>query len=71
MGRKLDQGILVQMVLQDTQVLAVHRITVGWVEGSSIGRGGDRRRPITSTNVPGIWRAAIAGSRPMVTARSK
>lgn len=28
-GRKLDQGILVQMVLQDTQILAVHRVTLG------------------------------------------
>lgn len=28
-GRKLDQGILVQMVLQDTQILAVHRVALG------------------------------------------
>jgi hypothetical protein len=28
-GRKLDQGILVQMVLQDTEILAVHRVGVG------------------------------------------
>lgn len=27
-GRKLDQGILVQMVLQDTQILAVHRVAL-------------------------------------------
>ncbi len=29
MGRKLDQGVLVQMVLQDTQILAVHRMHGG------------------------------------------
>ena len=28
-GRKLDQGVLVQMVLHDTQVIAVHRVALG------------------------------------------
>src|SRR5262249_34994578 len=28
-GRKLDQGILVHMVLQDAQVIAVHRVALG------------------------------------------
>ena len=28
-GRKMDQGVLVQMVLQDTQIVAVHRVAVG------------------------------------------
>ena len=28
-GRKLDQGILLQMVLHDTQVIAVHRVALG------------------------------------------
>ncbi len=44
MGRKLDQGVLVQMVLQDTQVLAVHRITVGGRRKLPIGRRGDEGR---------------------------
>jgi hypothetical protein len=28
-GRKLDQGVLVQMVLEDTQILAVHKVSIG------------------------------------------
>ena len=28
-GRKLDQGVLVRVVLQDTQILAVHRVALG------------------------------------------
>jgi hypothetical protein len=34
-GRKLDQGILVQMVLHDTQILAVHRVAVGGPKNAS------------------------------------
>jgi hypothetical protein len=32
-GRKLDQGILVQLVLKDTQIIAVHRVTLGGPKG--------------------------------------
>jgi hypothetical protein len=28
-GRKLDQGVLVQLVLEDTQILAVHKVSLG------------------------------------------
>ncbi len=34
-GRKLDQGILVQMVIQDTQILAVHRVALGGSTGTA------------------------------------
>ncbi len=34
-GRKLDQGILVQIVLQDTQILAVHRVALGDRDGTN------------------------------------
>jgi hypothetical protein len=33
-GRILDQGVLVQMVLKDTQIVAVHRVALGGTKGS-------------------------------------
>jgi hypothetical protein len=33
-GREIDQGILVQMVLQDTQIIAVHRVGLGGSKGT-------------------------------------
>jgi hypothetical protein len=40
MGRRLDQGILVQMVLQDTQIIAVHRVALD-------GPAGPKTSPVT------------------------
>ncbi len=50
-GRKLDQGILVQMVLKDTQILAVHRVPMATAKVASANGAADHSLCSCAQNV--------------------
>ena len=50
-GRKLDQGILVQMVLKDTQILAVHRVPLATAKVASANGAADHSLCSCAQNV--------------------
>ncbi len=60
-GRKLDQGVLVQMVLKDTQMIAVHRVALGGPKAAHTDPAAQKAAfEKECTSAPGCCQAAAA-----------
>ncbi|MFO0908226.1 MAG: hypothetical protein U0794_07680 [Isosphaeraceae bacterium] len=60
-GRKLDQGILAQIVLEDTHVAAIHRVALSEVLEPSSVKPGDASKATVHIQVPEVEHREVAG----------